>query len=556
MEYSNPHYSPAGPGARSRLPELILDWEPFVIRGRGYVVAEHQTLAIYTVGQIAEIVEVILSFASRPSLYNCALVCKSYHDIAINYLWRRLPSAWPLLRLLGNIQEFQDFRREWRFVTTPSQSNWENFDKFARYVELIARNTHSWSRGTLDYNYNDSAMGDEDTEEGDRCCDRSRCYSGYHIHQTTLDQIVQHQCSARGELRTPLIPNLEHLEFTFSQFPAPHKAFVPFLGPRLKALIISYHGCGWAISYDGEVEPVQRLIWQGIQELAGFEGEIPLERLEISIQTAEYFPLPHQQLDEAFLSALKRYTKLRRVKAPSFVRHDDLVAGLRNLPRLQSLSVTFEGPEVLMSFVKLFAPENPGIRHLELGYRRGNIATPWSILDPLLHCPGLVSLSITAYYGRSPTRLSPWPLPDVYGMSEAWPNLESLTLRPLGVIALEDLEAFRDAGLFPKLKKLTLAIDSIGTTSPSLPVQLSLRSLQSLQVFTMKTLPRTTEKDIPALIKYVARIGTPKTRIELSGHRVDCLCNLCLRVSECHREELKPLFVSPKMIREFMVSTL
>ncbi|KAG8957359.1 hypothetical protein FRC00_004083 [Tulasnella sp. 408] len=552
MESSNRHDFPARSGAKSRLPELVVDWEPVVIRGRGYAVVQHQILAIYTAGQMAEIVDVIFSFASRSSLYNCALVCKSYHDIAIKHLWRKLPSAWPLLRLLGDVQELGEYVRAWRFITTPSQSSWENFHKFARYVEVIARTTPSWSKGTLDYV--DPATGDEDTEEGGRWSDP--CYRGYYIHQATLDQIVQHQYSAGGALRMPLLPNLEHLEFTFSRWRAPPGAFVPLLSPKLKALILSYHGC-WRLSNDNaNVARVQRLIRQGIQELAEFEGEIPLERLELSVQASGYIAVRYQEIDEAFIMALKRYTNLRRVKAPTFLRHDDLVSGLRHLRHLQSLSVTFETPEILMSFAKLFAPEHPEIRHLELDYRRGGIATSRSILDPLLHCHGLISLSLTTYPGRSPTRISSWPLPDVYGMSEAWPKLESLILCPQGVIPLEDLGTFQDTELFPNLKSLTLGINSVGTTSPSLPVQLSLRSLRSLQVFTINTLPRTTEQDIPALIKYAARIGTSKTRIKLSEHGVDCVCNLCLRVAECHREELKPLFVSSKMIRSFMASTL
>ncbi|KAG9045390.1 hypothetical protein FS837_006381 [Tulasnella sp. UAMH 9824] len=508
---------------------------------------------MYTVGQLAEIVDVILSFSSRSSLYNCALVCKSYYGVAIKYLWRRLPSALPILSLLGDIEYFGPYVNKWTFATTPSQSSWENFHKFARHVEVIAGRAQTWSRGTLDYDYDDSARGDEHPEQLKRCWDR--CYGGCYIDQTTLDQIVQHQYSAGGAIRTPLIPNLEHLEFTFSRFPGPPKAFLPLLGPKLRTFILLYHTCGLLIPYEGDTAARQRVISQGVRELAEFEGEIPLERLELSVQASQTFAVGYQEIDEAFLLALKRYTKLRRVKAPTFHRHGDLVSGIRHLRHLRYLSVTFQNPEVLTSFVKLFAPEHPDILHLELEYRRSDEATPRSILDPLLHCHDLISLALTTYYGRS-TRISPWPLPDVYGMSDAWPKLESLTLCPHGFIPLEDLEAFQDAEIFPKLKSLTLAINSVGTTSPSLPVQLSLRSLQSLQVFTIQTLPRTTGKDIPALIKYVARIGTPKTRIELSGHGAGCACILCSRVSVCHREELKPLVVSSKMIRAFMASTL
>ncbi|KIO23581.1 hypothetical protein M407DRAFT_9364 [Tulasnella calospora MUT 4182] len=403
-----------------------------------------------TLGQIAEIIDVILSFTSRSSLYNCALVCKSYHDIAIKYLWRTIPSAWPLLSFLGIVcPEFDIDGITWRFSTTPSQSSWESFDKFAKYVEVIARRTSSGPRGTMDYRFGPSDLGYDGIEEEDgftdRCCGRD-C-----IDRVTLNQITQHQYSAGGALRTPLIPNLERLDFTFSQFRAPPETFVPFLGPKLKKLTLSYHSC-MRIS-DQYLILLQRLIRQGLQELAKFESEIPLENLEISVQASNYSAMRYQEINEAILLVLERYTKLRRLKAPTFLRHDGLVSGLRHLSHLQSLSVTFKNPEVLMSFLKSFCPEHPNIRHLELEHEN-DIATPRSILDPLLDCHGLISLSITTYLAGRTSRPSNWPLPDVHMMSEAWPQLELLTLCPWGIIPLEDLEAFQDTELFPHLKSL------------------------------------------------------------------------------------------------------
>ncbi|KAG8964925.1 hypothetical protein FRC05_003531 [Tulasnella sp. 425] len=59
--------------------------------------------ATYAVGQIPELVELILGFASKLSLYNCLFVCKAYSNIATKHIWRDLPSAIPLLKLLGPI---------------------------------------------------------------------------------------------------------------------------------------------------------------------------------------------------------------------------------------------------------------------------------------------------------------------------------------------------------------------------------------------------------------------------------------------------------------------
>ncbi|KAG8964927.1 hypothetical protein FRC05_003533 [Tulasnella sp. 425] len=496
------------------------------------------TLAMYTVGQMAEIMEVILSFASRSSLYNCTLVCKSYHDIAIKYLWRRLPSAWPLLRLLGSIEllEFAD-----GFVPTYGQEPW-----------VIARRTPSWSRGTMDY-YNAqhvSAKGEEDDGEGDESGDC--CYSRCRMHRDTLQQIVQHQYSASGgALRAPLVPNLEHLEFTFSRCLAPPGAFTPLLGPKIKSLSLLYHLCPRMFDdFDGP----KRLIQQGLQELAEFEGEIHLKRLEISLQYLTGLLGPHQDINNAFVLVLERHTQLCHVKSPPFSRHNVLVSGLRHLNNLRSLSVAFETAGQLMAFVTAFAPEHPNIRVLDLAHR-SNDTTPQSILDPLFHCRSLINLSITTYGRSRNMRISWWSLPDVHKMSEAWPELQALTLHPRGTFALKDLGMFQSPNLFPRLKKLLLPIHCVGATIPSLQVQLRLRSLPSLQTFTIEDCGEINADDIPALIKYAARIGTKKTRIEPGGHAVGCACKLCCRMLECQRKELRPFVSSSKAVRAYMAST-
>ncbi|KAG8981550.1 hypothetical protein FRB90_007168, partial [Tulasnella sp. 427] len=48
-----------------------------------------------------EIIDHILSFASRSALFNCLFTCKAYSDFAKSHLWRHLDTAIPLLDLLG-----------------------------------------------------------------------------------------------------------------------------------------------------------------------------------------------------------------------------------------------------------------------------------------------------------------------------------------------------------------------------------------------------------------------------------------------------------------------
>ncbi|KAG8924610.1 hypothetical protein FRC01_011290 [Tulasnella sp. 417] len=306
-----------------------------------------------------------------------------------------------------------------------------------------------------------------------------------------------------------------------------------------------------------DFDQLQSLTERALQKLAEVDGEIPLERLEISLESLSLSAERYRGINEAFLSVLKRHNKLRYLKAPVFARHDELVSELRNLDCLQSLSVTFERSEGLSAFVEAFGAQGPNIRVLELAHgRRWTMDMSWSISDSLFHFRNLTSLSIITY-GREPPSpiLSSWRLPDVQRMSEAWPQLESLTLYLNGFIPLGDLETFQDVDIFPNLKTLVLPIDCVAVPSPSFQLQLRLQSLRSLETFTIKLRKNTTERDIPALMKYAARIGTPRTRIRLGGHVAGCTCDLCWRLSECHRQELKPLVVSSKTIRAFMAVT-
>ncbi|KAG8924612.1 hypothetical protein FRC01_011292 [Tulasnella sp. 417] len=302
---------------------------------------------------------------------------------------------------------------------------------------------------------------------------------------------------------------------------------------------------------------IPSLVERGLRKLAEVEGEIPLERLEISLESLTLSAESYRDINKCFLSVLERHNKLRHLKAPPFARPDDLVSGLRNLDRLQSLSVTFERSEVLSSFVEAFGAQDPDIRVLELAHGvPWTMDMPWSIPDSLFCFRNLTSISIKIYGRSSPSQiLSSWRLPDVRRMSGAWPQLESLTLYLLGFIPLGDLETFQDADLFPNLKTLVLPINCVAAPSPSFQLQLRLRSLLSLETFTIKLRKNTTERDIPALIKYASRIGTPKTRIGLGGHVAGCMCDLCWRLSECRRQELKPLVVSSKTIKGFMALT-
>ncbi|KAG8978285.1 hypothetical protein FRB90_008499, partial [Tulasnella sp. 427] len=326
--------------------------------------------AMYKVGQIEELVNHILMFASRSALYNCLLVCKSYYYAAIPNLWEEIPSAWPLLHLLGGIERIEGIPgvspEAWKFTSCPVNSDWELFADRAKYVKIISRPNPSWSRGTMDYH--DPWMGREDTDEDetiDVCRDRSS------IHPLALVQLMDNPAAAsNGSFsKKALLPNLEHLEFTFSRFQAPPEAFVPLLGPNLKSLRLFYHLCSrMRVDREGVVGQ-QRLIRQGLQALAEYAGELSLEELEVSLECLLFLGGEYQDINNACIQVLRRFKYLHRLQTPPFARHEQLALALQSFSRPRSLAVAFERAQELFSFVTVFAPNHPNIEVLELEHR-------------------------------------------------------------------------------------------------------------------------------------------------------------------------------------------
>lgn len=130
MKY--PNRSQSTPVVPLRRPNFEMGWEAFIAfpHDRRLQGADdlppveraspvYSSPATYVAGQIPELVDLILGFASKPSLYNCLFVCKAYSNIAKKHIWRDLPSAIPLLKLLGPIVTFDQFGYAISWVSRP-----------------------------------------------------------------------------------------------------------------------------------------------------------------------------------------------------------------------------------------------------------------------------------------------------------------------------------------------------------------------------------------------------------------------------------------------------
>ncbi|KAG8956123.1 hypothetical protein FRC00_005057 [Tulasnella sp. 408] len=548
-------------------PDLKLDWNPFATNqltpylpsrdgpltqnGPPSTVRalEDSGAAAHAVGQLPELVELILSFASESLLYSCLFVCKAYSSIAKKYIWRELPEAIPLLSLLGpiittgqpnspsaswvsfppalhlspprlKVATFKTFR------TPPTTSQWENFNTYAKYVKIIAPDYLTWSQGTTDHDWplDQAEYSESSSVDGERCCSPAKCPISDDALAVLLsqDKEVPH-LHAPLSAQFPLAPSLELLTFTFGSPYAPATSFLPFIGPQLAILNLLYHVCLTHIASDGLI----RRISESLRALAVFfstYGPLPvLQRLQICLDNKHLLITPgYEAINEAILEVLDGCTQLRYIQLPPFSRHEHLLSKLQKFTQLTSLTVSFRTSAEMTLFAEGLVSSHLDLRRLRLAHN-GFSPTPIRVINPLLKLRNLTLLSIKSYSGMvvSPNGL-PWSFCPIFlrELSDAWPNLESLILRPSNYVSIQSLESFQDSNIFPRLTSLALSIDNFTQEPPTLKevsaaVRL-LRPLQSLHTLAIDT-PWGSKEDTQAIITYAERIGSSKAKILLNG---------------------------------------
>ncbi|KIO23586.1 hypothetical protein M407DRAFT_9365 [Tulasnella calospora MUT 4182] len=499
----------------------------------------------HAVGQVPELVDLVLSFAHRPLLHTCLFVCKGYSCIAKKYLWRLLPSAIPLFNLLGPIittEQLNSYFDCWAFRAPPSELQWENFRTYAKYVKTIAQ-PPSWSRGTTDQDWSldlelMQSFGDSESEDSKLLedYDYSTDYQKSDICPISEEALAMLEAQKPKSIqsasvsRLPLAPNLERLAFTFGNSHTPPTAFLPFLSPSLASLDLLYHVCGRIFQNRDETFRIIKHISESLQALAASSSNrspLPsLHRLHICLGDEELSMFRgYEQINRAVLDILDKCRELQEVQLPPFQRQDHLLSRLQDLLKLRSITVSFSNPEEMILFAEGIVSTHPDLCYLKLGHHAYS-PTPMDVLKPLRKLRSLVKLSIesswafTSDFPQEPSWfLSPTLLQD---LSDAWPKLESLALCPSNYIDLRSFESFQDSNLFPHLTRLALDIDDVIQEPPTRKaVAAAVRSIRPLRSLRWLEIDTPTDTILGtgntfALMTYAERIGSSKMEIFLN----------------------------------------
>ncbi|KAG8984064.1 hypothetical protein FRB90_005589, partial [Tulasnella sp. 427] len=427
-----------------------------------------------------EIIDHILSFASRPALFNCLFTCKAYSDFAKSHLWRRLPTAIPLFDLLGPTSYtglVQCLQVSWKFNRSPLESQWETFAHYAQLVKSIGpacaytmgHPSIGYSRGTTDRPMPQAESQIYLSLHKDRSWAR---YFDPSISVEALQTLHTIPIEFAGDQVTRsifnLTPNLEHLDFVFLDVRTTSPwAFAPFLGPRLRSLRL------WFPEDDSRPEAVTACIIGSfkvlIKALSFSQSSITaLQTIEIRLANPKMHVVRSSEADTALLELLDHCPALRKLHYGPRLgsQRDAFLSKIQiHLPDLVSLSVCIDDVNDLTSFASRLSLIRPEMEELHLGHN-GHLPTSLATLTPLLAFRNLRTLSLFELYHSgffSVSQMSrdrPWLLtPDlVTRLSAAWPKLRYLSLQPREHIDVKSLESFRDEKLFEGLEELTVML--------------------------------------------------------------------------------------------------
>ncbi|KAL5480629.1 hypothetical protein ACEPAI_1900 [Sanghuangporus weigelae] len=84
---------------------------------------------------VPELTSLIFDHLNKPALISCALVCKSWNELALDKLWKELDSLVPLISLLTPLKKSEDDSSMLEF-TRPIRA-WGIFDRYARRVRSL-----------------------------------------------------------------------------------------------------------------------------------------------------------------------------------------------------------------------------------------------------------------------------------------------------------------------------------------------------------------------------------------------------------------------------------
>ncbi|KAG8945182.1 hypothetical protein FRC04_001161 [Tulasnella sp. 424] len=235
-------------------------------------IVEHNPLAL------EEILRSIFQLAEPPSLAVAARVCQRWSGIALDELWRSLPSIYPLLTLLVPRKWIQDATKYHKdILDSLVKADWDRFKGYAARIRFV----------NADYN------GEVNLP---------------------LDSVALVQ-TFHGP--SPLLPNVKTISWSFFQ----NKNFmniIPFIGPQLENLDLEME--------EGINNPEQAQLVQSLTRRTPNLRSLGLT----SFNKVQHIGTPLTAL-------ISSSPKLVRLKLPTFFLTKEVVAAAANLPFLRKL---------------------------------------------------------------------------------------------------------------------------------------------------------------------------------------------------------------------------
>ncbi|KAG8910399.1 hypothetical protein FRC01_006351, partial [Tulasnella sp. 417] len=228
---------------------------------------------------LEETLRLIFQFTETASLSRAARVSRAWSNIALDELWRSLPSIFPLLGLLAPLEWILDATQHHRrLFSSLVNADWDRFSEYAIRIRCL----------NIDY-----AM------EAELPLDSAALVHMFH--------------------RTgPVLPNIERISWRFIQNKNCTSIF-PFLGPRLEHL---------ALVMERGVQETEQILL--IQSLVNFVPNLRSLRLISSIIT--------HNMTSSLASFISSWPKLLHLELPAFFLTQEIVAATAQLPLLTKLS--------------------------------------------------------------------------------------------------------------------------------------------------------------------------------------------------------------------------
>ncbi|KAG8909988.1 hypothetical protein FRC01_006612 [Tulasnella sp. 417] len=229
--------------------------------------------------ELEEILRLIFQFTEQASLSRAARVSRAWSNIALDELWRSLPSIFPLLKLLAPLEWILDPTKHQRTLCTSLvDADWDRFRGYALRVQCV----------NID---------------------------------NALEVDLPHESAALVQMfhRTaPLLPNIETISWRFIQTKN-CTSILPFIGPQLEHVTL--------VMERGINENEQRLL---MRSLGNFVPNLRSLRLTSLTPTSDW---------TGFLAqSIYSWPKLVHLELPPFFLTPAVVAATASLPLLTKLN--------------------------------------------------------------------------------------------------------------------------------------------------------------------------------------------------------------------------